>query len=216
MANFKVHLNVAAVASVAGATGLFVVGNIDIRTTVWLAFLGTIGGLAPDIDSGHSTSSKVVFLVLAFFCAATCGYLLSKSSLPIMVIVNMLAMFLVVQFVIKNLFDKFSVHRGCCHSIAFAVLIGIAMANAVSLLGLSDDIAWLSGLFLFGGCIVHLVLDEMYSIDVKGKRFKSSLGTAMKLISFRNPVISTAQIAIIIALFYIAPHFTLTHHHLFF
>ena len=41
--------------------------------------------------------------------------------------------------------------------------------------------AWLTGLFLFIGFLIHLALDEIYSVDVEGRTIKKSFGTALKL-----------------------------------
>ena len=41
----------------------------------------------------------------------------------------------------------------------------------------------MSGLFVSVGYVMHLVLDEIYSVDLTGARVKRSFGTALKLIS---------------------------------
>jgi hypothetical protein len=47
--------------------------------------------------------------------------------------------------------------------------------------GYHEGVAWLAGGFLFIGYITHLILDEMYSVDVFDTRIKSSFGSALKL-----------------------------------
>ena len=38
----------------------------------------------------------------------------------------------------------------------------------------------MSGLFVSVGYVIHLVLDEIYSVDLTGARVKRSFGTALK------------------------------------
>jgi hypothetical protein len=47
--------------------------------------------------------------------------------------------------------------------------------------------AWAHGLALVAGTIIHLLLDEMYSVDLVGSRLKRSFGTAFKLFDYREP-----------------------------
>ena len=46
--------------------------------------------------------------------------------------------------------------------------------------------AWLTGLFVLIGFIIHLVLDEIYSVDVEGAVIKKSFGTALKLFDYHS------------------------------
>lgn len=209
MACFKVHLNVAAAASSVVAIALFCYGKVDIENVAFYILIGTIGGLTPDIDSAHSTSINVVFFSLAVFSSLTIGILLHKAIPIAMLIINMISTFLSIQFVLQNIFKKIATHRGCCHSLAFAILIGVMMVNTLYLLKIDVKTCWLSGIFLTFGCLVHLLLDEIYSFDFKNKKIKSSLGSAIKILSFKSPIISTLQTVSIVFLLYYAPHFTL-------
>lgn len=44
---------------------------------------------------------------------------------------------------------------------------------------------------------MHLLLDEAYSVDLANRKIKMSFGSALKLCSNRNPVISTLQFILI-------------------
>ncbi len=46
--------------------------------------------------------------------------------------------------------------------------------------------SWFYGLFLFGGAMVHLLLDEMYSVNLMGMTMKRSSGTAMKFYQHKD------------------------------
>ncbi len=61
------HLGSAALTSSLAATALLSAGHVVPITALWLMFLGTMGGLLPDIDSDNSTSMSTLF---RFFLAA--------------------------------------------------------------------------------------------------------------------------------------------------
>ncbi|UDV01733.1 hypothetical protein J8N69_08890 [Marinomonas profundi] len=50
--------------------------------------------------------------------------------------------------------------------------------------------AWGIGGFIFLGATIHLILDELYSIELSGMRIKRSFGTAMKLTDWGEPLAS--------------------------
>jgi hypothetical protein len=68
-----------------------------------------------------------------------------------------------------------------------------------------DGVAWLGGGFLLIGFLTHLILDEMYSVDVLGNRIKKSFGTALKPIDMRNPAGSVAMVVAAVALLFLTP-----------
>ena len=47
---------------------------------------------------------------------------------------------------------------------------------------ISEDIPFCAGIILFVGYITHLVLDELYAINLAGLELKRSFGTALKFI----------------------------------
>ncbi|MGF1806962.1 hypothetical protein L4C31_17085, partial [Aliivibrio sifiae] len=61
MANFSTHFNSTALVSGAASAALLSANHIELNTALWLWFLGTIGGLLPDIDSDNSTSLDIIF-----------------------------------------------------------------------------------------------------------------------------------------------------------
>lgn len=65
--------------------------------------------------------------------------------------------------------------------------------------------SWLFGLFLFFGSLIHLLLDEIYSVNVFGLKVKKSFGTAIKFFE-RQKIWQYALLYLMIAvLFYVAP-----------
>lgn len=184
MANFKTHVSVAAALSGALATG-FLVAGVATPKDVWLYFaMGTVGGILPDIDADHSIPGRMFFsffaLVVAFFMLFSRAGVFSIVELSLLWV----ATYVVVRHVIFKLFARFSVHRGVFHSLLAAVFFGFLTTSLTyHLFRLSALGAWMSGLFVSVGYMIHLVLDEIYSVDLTGARVKRSFGTALKLIS---------------------------------
>ena len=97
-------------------------------------------------------------------------------------------------------------HRGIWHSI----LAGLFSAAATAIvfyypLVKPAGVAWLAAGFLFIGYLVHLTLDEMYSVDVMDTRIKSSFGTALKLFDRRHIHASGAMALATVAALWLAP-----------
>jgi hypothetical protein len=60
-------------------------------------------------------------------------------------------------------------------------------------------------LFVFIGFIIHLVLDEMYSVDIKGATIKRSFGSAFKLIDYHSLRASALMATALVAAVALAP-----------
>ena len=181
MANFATHLNVAAFVSGVGAAALNAAGIID-KPTAFLAFgAGIIGGILPDIDHNYSTPTKIMqyffanlfaFIVLFKYI----GYYPIYYSLGIWIVsyIFVLALF--------YLFKQFTTHRGIFHSIPMGFLFGeIFVTYSYFILHLKVLESYFIGAFVFLGFLTHLILDEIFSVDIKGARLKQSFGTAFKL-----------------------------------
>jgi hypothetical protein len=68
-----------------------------------------------------------------------------------------------------------------------------------------EGVAWLAAGFMMFGYITHLVLDELYSVDVMDTRIKASFGTAFKLFDRRYPWASLAMTAATAAAIMVSP-----------
>ncbi len=63
----------------------------------------------------------------------------------------------------------------------------------------------MAGFFVFFGFIIHLILDELNSFDLSEMRVKKSLGTALKLGNFKDPVATSLIYIAIVGLFFLSP-----------
>jgi len=206
MANFNTHLGVAAVGSGMLATLCLQVGFVDAKDALLLASVGVLGGILPDIDLHYSYPSRILFsllgIVVAFFWIFS-----AKNQLPIIQLWGAgLGIYLFVRFPVWALFQNFTVHRGSIHSVAVALLACFATtAMSFHFFAKSPFIAWLVGLFIFIGFILHLVLDEIYSVDFMGHRLKRSFGTALKLFDYKERISSIVIIILSIGLWFFTP-----------
>jgi hypothetical protein len=214
MANFNTHLNVATVTTGLGAAVLLSAGHINLNIALWLWFLGTIGGLLPDIDSDNSTSLKAIFNLFALSAVlVVVRYITAEGFTQISfieLIVIPLLVYAVMRYLIRPIFEKITVHRGSCHSLFFLLLMALLTMQIIWRLSpqtpeKSSLIAWLSGGFIFIGGVVHLLLDELCSVDLSNIRIKRSFGSAMKLAEFKNKILTLLSVMAIIALAYTAP-----------
>ncbi len=206
MANFNTHLSVAIAAS-AGTALLSVNAHIiTITEAPEMVAFGAIGGMLPDIDSGNSTPIKLFFTTLAVITLLTVIALFKDHYQPYIILLMAVAAYAFVRYGVLELFDRFTDHRGIFHSVLTAVFFCLLMVCiGCYLLRWEILYSWLSGLFIGFGFIVHLLLDEVYSVDLTNKRMKKSFGTALKLYSYDNLMTSGIMAAFTLALALITP-----------
>ncbi len=197
MANFNTHFTVAAGASAVVSATLLSMEVVSPEQAVIAFGLGTLGGLLPDVDSAHSTSIKVGFNVLSLFMTIMLIFVKSSTySLVEMFVVSALV-FVGIRYAFLEFFRKISKHRGMFHTVPVAVIWGIVVASMGQwFFGLNSLISWVYGFMITWGYLVHLILDETYSVDLGNRRMKRSSGTAFKFGMFknRNQQIQTAVI----------------------
>ena len=113
---------------------------------------------------------------------------------------------LLVRFGAKEVFFRFSYHRGVWHSLLALVFCAFVTAVIFSrLLGRNDGVAWLAAGFMGVGYLTHLILDELYAVDVMDTRVKASFGTALKLFDYRHLGHSAAMAAAVVLVFLVTP-----------
>jgi len=196
MANFNTHLTVAAVASGLLSTLCLKVGFIEANDALLLTFVGTMGGILPDIDLQHSYPSRIIFSLLGIIIAFLWVFS-TKNQLAILELwVLGMIIYAVIRYPVWMLFHRYTKHRGAIHSVAAAVAFGF-FSTAVSFQVFSKAafLSWLIGLLVFFGFIIHLLLDELYSVDFMNQRIKRSFGTALKLID-RKELISSGLLIV--------------------
>ena len=168
MADFKTHLSIGA------ATGFFLsiatflfdwIGSIYMAIIIF--FTTVIGSFLPDMDSNSGLPVRIIFGLYAYLAATlTIYYLHDNGSTIYLILFLPIASFVFVYYYLKKLFLKFTSHRGIFHSIP-ALLISffltLIIAWSTDLLILEKFVIALSIGF---GYLSHLILDEIYSINV--------------------------------------------------
>lgn len=204
MANFNTHVSVAAVGSGLIATAILKLGQINEADALLLAFLGTLGGILPDIDLKYSYPSRIIFTFLAILASFAGVFSLQEKFSIAELWLTAAGVFLAVRYPLWMLFHNYTTHRGALHSLASAVMF-LFMITVLGYyaFGQNELQAWLGGLFVFGGYFLHLLLDEIYSVDFLGNKIKRSFGSAMKIIDF-DQWISSLLICTIALLFWLA------------
>ncbi len=206
MADFNTHFFTATTVGAVYATVTTKGLNLDPEPALLLAWMTAVGGILPDIDLKDSTPSRALFLVLgALVTILAILQHISRFSVVELLIMGAV-LFLMVRFLLRALFHRFTVHRGSLHSLAASVMFGtvaVVICNRVWVI--SADISWLAGFGVFIGCLSHLVLDEIYSVDFSGARIKRSFGTAMKVIDRKRWVGSLAVVITAIAALQLTP-----------
>jgi membrane-bound metal-dependent hydrolase YbcI (DUF457 family) len=131
-----------------------------------------------DSDSGVPLRESVAFAAAAVPVMMIRRFERLGMPLETMILAGM-GIYLVIRFGLAMLLKKYTVHRGMFHSLPAALV-----AAEVAFLIFDHENLWLryytAAAVLFG-FLSHLMLDEIWSVDVRRLRVKKSFGTAMKI-----------------------------------
>lgn len=170
MANFKGHVcTAAAIGGIAAGLGYYT-SHLDRDVAIACWGLVIVGGVTPDVDCDYSHSIRIVFNVLAgaiLVLSTSYGY-------PVHGILGALGF----RYLLIWGFRRLTWHRGIWHSVPMGLACGAAVYALAHWLG--EPAAMYYGQFFFLGFIVHLLIDEFFSIDFSSMSLKNSSGTAFK------------------------------------
>jgi len=181
MANFPTHIAIGTVVSGALATVTVAADLVAPENIVAVTLAGVLGSVLPDIDLKESRPARAMFAGLAVFFSFVVLFSLERTYSIAEMLILWLGTLLFVRYVGKEIFFRFSYHRGIWHSLLAMVFCAFVTAWIYSwLLRRDQGVAWLAAGFLSVGFLTHLILDEIYSVDVMDTRIKASFGTALK------------------------------------
>jgi len=203
MANFNMHLNSAAFVSAISASVLSYKGVITGSEAFFCFLAGMIGGVLPDIDHNNSKIINMMQLTFSLFIS----FFITLMFINRLKLLELLGLWIGVYLFIMGLFfifKKFTTHRGIIHSIPFAFLFWFLVTLISYYLGISVKMSYLIGFFVFLGYITHLLLDEIYAVDLMGRRLKSSFGSALKFNSYNKLATFLTYLALV-GLFLLLP-----------
>jgi LexA-binding, inner membrane-associated putative hydrolase len=205
MADFRTHVAVASTVSGVIAIGGMVAGLATPKEVVLFFCAGTIGGVLPDIDSDHTIPVQILFSFLSVALAFMSVFSKADTYSLVELSVLWILVHLFVRHVLYKIFAKFTVHRGIFHSqLAAVFFLFLGAAAAYHLFGLATVTSWLTGCFVALGYMIHLLLDEIYSVDITGARIKKSFGTALKFASIEEFKTSVGLGIATVAVFFLA------------
>ncbi len=212
MANFNTHLIVAISASSITAIALYTQNILELLDIPWFIFLGMIGGLLPDIDSDHSRPLKLLFTALAMLVALFTTLIYKDQYILQLLFIIAGSAFIIVRYFILAIFKRFTVHRGVFHSllaVAFFTLFTVYISH--NIFHYSIHFSWMNGLFIGLGFIIHLSLDEIFSVDLANAQLKRSFGTALKLFSRQSLTASFVMLILCALLYFNTPTLPFEH-----
>ena len=181
MAGFKTHITVSTFTGIGYGSAAFLLYDVPLPTCVLASGLCSVAGMLPDLDSDSGVPLRESLAFGASVVPMMLTDRLRHLGLPIETIVLAGAVvYLLVRFGFGALLRKCTVHRGMFHSIPGAIIAG----EITFLLASGDlDMRIFKACAVMAGFFSHLLLDEIWSIEWTGYRFrfKKSFGTAFKL-----------------------------------
>jgi len=206
MANFQTHLTVAAAGAITATAVCIQTGIVSHPEALLLLSLGTLAGILPDIDSDHSVPTRLVFNIISFAVATAALFALQGKVYLIYMLGISLLSALFIRYIAYALFAGITEHRGLFHSLPAALLFGLTTVSVgTHVLGWRLDFAWLAAAFVCGGYLLHLLLDEIYSVNFMDSTLKQSFGSAMTLFNRSSWVSYLLLYAVVGAGFYLLP-----------
>lgn len=184
MAGFNTHVAGGIAVGGISAVAAVQIFNLGLIPTIAVAIMGTVGGLLPDLDSDSGKPIALIFGAISILIPALMLEKLpvTKQFSPEFLVSYFVISYLIINIFICNIIKKITHHRGICHSLPFAVLMG--ELGYLLFLPSGKDLALLIGISLFSGSLVHLLLDELHAISFHYfiiPKFKNSFGSAIKL-----------------------------------
>ena len=183
MADFKTHVSFSSAAGAAYGTGIWLLG-VPGPTSAVAGGICAIAGMFPDIDSKTSRAlQETLYLLAGLVCMLVLLRLRDSDLNGDLILAVGAATFLSTKFVVGKIVAHSTVHRGMVHSVPAALIAG----ELTFLLSSGPDtFRFLKAAALVIGFLSHLVLDEIYSVDIRGVRIKKSFGTALKFVCFKK------------------------------
>jgi len=184
MASFKVHVTTSTILGGLYAFAGTSAWNIDWGQALLAAGLCSVGGMMPDFDSDSGIPVRHLFglsgmaaplLLMPRFLDA--GFSIEKALMLAAIA------YFVVRYVMAEFFKRFTVHRGMFHSIPAMLIAGLVVFHLYQHAQLA--LRQFMSLATMIGFLSHLVLDELYAVDLNGlvPRLNKAAGSAMKLFS---------------------------------
>lgn len=184
MANFREHITVSSMLGLSyGLGGVMGYGFSPVQGLLAACLTG-LSGMLPDLDSDGGRPVREMFGLLGavapLLVVNRVIAFLGLTGDPETIMLLIVMLYVAIKYGGAEIISRISVHRGMFHSLPALIIAaeGVFLAYPSPRLDVR--------LFVAGGVAVgflsHLMLDELYSVQVKGARLglKKSSGTALK------------------------------------
>ena len=180
MAGFKTHITVSTSIGVGYGAAAAVLYDVPWPACVLGGGLCSLSGMLPDLDSGPGVPLRES---VAFAAAVVPMLLVDRLErlglAPESIVLIEGLLYRLIRYGAGKLLTSVTVQRGMFHSLPALIIVG----ELAFLICAHEDLwirAFNAGAVMLGFAS-HLVLDEIWSIDLRRLRLKSSFGTAVKL-----------------------------------
>jgi len=187
MASFEQHLSISIIASGITLIPLASSGVVSTPQLFGLLGIGLIGGIIPDIDADNSKPIQIAFKIFSITFSLFILLFLDDHFSFLQLLFGWILSSLFFYFIIFKTFTTITTHRGIFHSIPMGIFLAqITTIILYNIINVNITFATLGGFFLLFGFIIHLILDELVSLNLLGISTKRSLGSALKLYDKKN------------------------------
>jgi membrane-bound metal-dependent hydrolase YbcI (DUF457 family) len=181
MANFQTHISASTLLGIAYGTVAYTQFGVSAGHSCVSAGLCAVAGMLPDLDHKLGVPLREMLCFVSLMVPMLMLRRFEEMGLsPEQMVFVSGVLYVLIRFVGGELFRKFTVHRGMWHSIPAAVLAG--MVTYLICLSPENEIRLMKSWAVVLGFMLHLLLDELYSVDLMNRRIKKSSGTAMKFV----------------------------------
>lgn len=191
MANFATHAVAGAVLGSCIAAGGWISGALTLPGSLLVGAATWIASLAPDLDARSSLPARWLWdglalgLSLWWLVSFRCG----TPGPERWFIAALMGLF--IRGPLSRWVMKATRHRGLWHSVQAALFLASAAGLALQALSSTSSRTqlWVVAATT-GGYLLHLLLDEAFSVDLNNARLRRSFGSALKLWDKRVPKLS--------------------------
>jgi membrane-bound metal-dependent hydrolase YbcI (DUF457 family) len=196
VAGFRTHITVSSLCGIAYGGAAVQPLGFSTEAGILAAGITGVGGMLPDLDSASGRPVREMFGLAAVMVPLMLAHRLKHAGVVSEegTLASMLFGYLIIRYVVSDIFKQFTVHRGMYHSIPAMLIAGLCVYLAYHSPDLHIRLLLACGVMI--GFLSHLVLDEIYSVDWKGMKpkLKSSAGSAVKFASPSLPATVTCYL----------------------
>ncbi|WP_235908540.1 metal-dependent hydrolase [Roseiconus nitratireducens] len=204
MADFKTHISVSTLTGIAYGYWGVTTQSMTLENGMIAGGLCSVSGMLPDLDSDSGVPLREISMFVAAVVPVMMiqrfrDYGLSHESMAL----GAMLIYVAIRFGLFEFFKRFTIHRGMWHSLPAAASAGLITYLVTPCE--SDGVRAYKAFGVVLGFLVHLILDEIWAVEVGVGRIrtKKSFGTALKFFG-SDPISNVGIYAILFGLIYTA------------